>query len=39
VPRAVRICLGPPRTRAALRQALVTLRDLGASPPQTAPLV
>jgi DNA-binding transcriptional MocR family regulator len=39
VPRAVRICLGPPRTREALRQALVTLRDLGASPPQTVPLV
>jgi DNA-binding transcriptional MocR family regulator len=38
-PRAVRLCLGPPATRARLRQALETLRDLAASPPESAALV
>jgi DNA-binding transcriptional MocR family regulator len=38
-PRAVRLCLGPPATRVRLRQALETLRDLAASPPESAALV
>ena len=38
-PRAVRLCLGPPATRARLQQALETLRDIAASPPESAALV
>jgi DNA-binding transcriptional MocR family regulator len=38
-PRAVRLCLGPPATRVRLEQALETLRDLAASPPESAALV
>jgi DNA-binding transcriptional MocR family regulator len=39
VPRAVRVCLGPPATRERLRQALVTLRDLAERDRIPAPLV
>jgi DNA-binding transcriptional MocR family regulator len=35
-PRAVRVCLGPPRTRAGLEQALTTLRQALSSPPLSA---
>ncbi len=39
MPRAVRICLGPPATRDRLRHALTTLRDLAAQAPLSTPLV
>ena len=38
-PRAVRLCLGPPATRARLAGALATLRDLAEAVPSRAPLV
>jgi DNA-binding transcriptional MocR family regulator len=38
-PRAVRVCLAPPPTRARLEQALTTLRDLAASAPAGVPRV
>jgi DNA-binding transcriptional MocR family regulator len=39
VPRAVRICLGPPRTREDLRGALESLALLALEPPVPAPVV
>lgn len=38
-PRAVRLCLGPPATRARLAGALASLRELADSVPARAPLV
>jgi DNA-binding transcriptional MocR family regulator len=38
-PRAVRVCLAPPPTRARLEQALTTLRDLAAAGPARMPRI